>query len=182
MEQPVWDLTKIPKKYNRKAKLHGKVKNIKNLNGWEKIIQEMRQGKKSPTDPYIEEILHECIEVLREVRNPDVRRLTGIAKDLLLFADLGEVLVSSYGWEVKIAGMLDLCRLIDVDEDPNLSRRYETYGEKDLLASASEDEMLNVVELFAVYNPVLKNFFVPWDKSCKKWMMCSVASNNTNDV
>ena len=97
MKKLVWDLTKIPKKYNRKAKLHGKVKNIKNLNGWEKIIQEMRLGKKSPTDPYIEEILHGCIEVLREARNTDVRRLTGLAKDLLLFADLGEVSVFSYG-------------------------------------------------------------------------------------
>ena len=58
MKKPMWDLTKIPKKYNREAKLHGKVRNIKDLNGWEKIIQEIRQGKKSPTDPYIEEILH----------------------------------------------------------------------------------------------------------------------------
>ena len=170
MKKLVWDLTKIPKKYNRKAKLHGKIKNIKTLNGWEKIITEMRKGKKSPTDPYIEEILHECIEVFRDAENEDVKRLTGVGKDLLLFADLGEVLVSSYGWEVKIAGTLDLSREIDVDEEPELSRRYATYGEKDLVASASEDEMLSVVELFGVYNTVLKNFFVPLaDKSlCEK--------------
>ena len=169
MKKLVWDLTKIPKKYNRKAKLHGKIKNIKTLNGWEKIITEMRKGKKSPTDPYIEEILHECIEVFRDARNLDVKRLTGVGKDLLLFADLSEVSVLTYGWEVKIAGTLDLCRLIDVDEEPELSRRYQTYGEKDLVASASEDEMLSVVELFGVYNTVLKNFFVPLaDKSCEK--------------
>ena len=67
---------------------------------------------------------------------------------------------------MKTAGTLDLSRFIDIDRDPNLSRRYETFGDKNLLASASEDEMLSVVELFAVYNPVLKNFFVPLDKSC----------------
>ena len=169
MKKLVWDLTKIPKKYNRKAKLHGKIKDLKDLNGWKKIITEMRKGKKSPTDPYIEGILHECIEVFRDARNLDVKRLTGVGKDLLLFADLGEVLVSSFGWEVKIAGTLNLCREIEVDEEPELSRRYETYGEKDLVASASEDEMLSVVELFGIYNTVLKNLFVPLvDKSCEK--------------
>ena len=49
-------MRKIPQKYNRKAKLHGAVKSVQNLGGWEKIITEMRQGEKSPSDPYIEEI------------------------------------------------------------------------------------------------------------------------------
>ena len=75
-------------KYNRKAKQHGAVKSIQNLGGWEKIITEMRKGEKSPSDPYIEEILHDCIDVLKVAKNHEARRLTGLAKDLLLFSDL----------------------------------------------------------------------------------------------
>ena len=43
-----------------------------------------------------------------------------------------------------------------------------TYGYRDLLASAAEDEMLSIQELCAVHNPVFNNIFVPWDSSCRK--------------
>ena len=86
MLKSVWDLTKIPQKYNRKAKLHGVMKNIKDLYGWKRIITEMRKGNKSLTDPYIERILHDCVDVLKEAKNHAARRLTGLARDLLLFS------------------------------------------------------------------------------------------------
>ena len=108
MSKSVWDMAKIPKKYNRKAKLHGAVKSIRDLYGWNKIITEMQKGKKSPTDPYIEQILHECVDVLKEAENSEARRLTGLASNLLLFSDLGEVLLMGDGWSVKIAGTLEL--------------------------------------------------------------------------
>ena len=166
----VWDLKKIPQKYNRKAKLHGAVKSIKNLGGWKRIITEMRKGKKSPTDPYIEEILHDCIDVLKEAKNHEARRLTGLAKDLQLFSDLSEALIMDEGWSVKITGTLELTQSLDFPDSNNaaLSRQYMTYGYRDLLVSAAEDEMLGIHELCAVHNPVLNNIFVPWNNLYKK--------------
>ena len=108
MSKTVWDMRKIPQKYNRKAKLHGAVKSIKYLGGWAKIITEMQKGKKSPTDPYIEEILHDCIDILKEGKNHEARRLISLAKDLLLFSDLGEALIMDKGWSMKISGTLEL--------------------------------------------------------------------------
>ena len=161
-KKPVWDMTKIPRKYNRKAKLHGAVKNVQNLVGWEKIIMEMWKGKKSPSDPYIEEILHDCIDVLKVAKNHEARRLTGLAKDLLLFSDLGEALILDEGWSIKISGTLELTRSLDNLDSlhPALSRRYMTYGYRDLLVAAAEDEMLNFRELCTVQNAVLNNIFV----------------------
>ena len=106
-------MNKIPQKYNRKAKLHGAVKSIKYLGGWKKIITEMRKGKKSPTDPYIEGILHDCIDVLKEPKSHEARRLTSLAKDLLLFSDLDEALVMDEGWSEKNSGTLELTRSLD---------------------------------------------------------------------
>ena len=80
-----WDLQKIPQKYIRKAKLHEAVKSIRNLSGWKRIITEMQKGKKSATDPYIEEILYDCINILKDAKNHEASKLTGLAKDLLLF-------------------------------------------------------------------------------------------------
>ena len=170
MSKSVWDMAKIPKKYNRKAKLHGAVKSIRDLYGWNKIITEMRKGKKSPTDPYIEQILHECVDVLKEAENSEARRLTGLARDLLLFSDLGEVLLMGDGWSVKITGTLELTRSLDDVENINhpFSMRYMTYGYRDLLTSAAEDEMLSIQELCAVHNPVFNDIFVPWNSSCRK--------------
>ena len=161
-KKPVWDMKKIPKKYNRKAKLHGAVKSVQNLGGWEKIITEMRQGEKFPSDPYIEEILHDCIDVLKVAKNHEARRLTSLAKDLLLFSDLGEVLIMDEGWGVKISGTLELTRsLNNLDSlHPALSRQYMTYGYRNLLVGAAEDEMLSIRELCAVQNTVLNNIFV----------------------
>ena len=102
-------LEKIPKKYNRKAKLHGVMKSIINLGGWKRIITEMGKGKKSPTDLYIEEILHDCVDVLKEAKNHEARRLTGLARDLLLFLDLGEALIMDEGLSMKITKITYLC-------------------------------------------------------------------------
>ena len=112
-------MAKIPKKYKRKAKLHGAVKSIRDLYGWNKITTEMRKGKKSPTDPYIEQILHECVDVLKEAENSEARRLAGLARDLLLFSDLGEVLLMGDGWSVKMTGTLELTRSLDDVENIN---------------------------------------------------------------
>ena len=134
-------MAKIPQKYNRKAKLHGAVKSIKDLYGWNRIITEMRKGKKSPMDPYIEQILHECVDALKKAENYEARRLTGLARDLLLYSDLGEVLIMGDGWSVKITGTLELTQSLDDVENINhaFSMRYMTYGYWDLLASAAED-------------------------------------------
>ena len=51
MSKLVWDMAKIPKKYNRKAKLHGAMKSIKDLYGWNRIITEMQKGKIIPNRP-----------------------------------------------------------------------------------------------------------------------------------
>ena len=163
-------MAKIPKKYNRKAKLHWAVKSIRDLYGWNKIITEMQKGKKSPTDPYIEQILHKCVDVLKEAENSEARRLTGLARDLLLFSDLGEVLLMGDGWSVKITGTLELTRSLDDVENINhpFSMRYMTYGYRDLLTSAAEDEMLSIQELCAVHNPIFNDIFLPWNSSCRK--------------
>ena len=87
--------------------MHGAVKRIRDLFGWRQIVTEMQKGNKSLTDPYIERILHDCIDVLKEAKNHDARRLTGIARDLLLFSDLSKVLVMNDGWSVKITGTLE---------------------------------------------------------------------------
>ena len=92
-----WDMRKNPQNYNRKAKLHGAVKSIKYLGGWAKIITEMQKGKKSPTDPCIYEILHNCIDLLKEAKNHEARRMTGLAKDLLLFSDISKALIMDTG-------------------------------------------------------------------------------------
>ena len=170
MSKSVWDMAKITQKYNRKAKLHGDMKSIRDLYGWNKIITEMRKGKKSPTDPYIEQILHECVDVLKEAENCEARRLAGLARDLLLFSDLGKVLLMGDGWSVKITGTLELTRSLDDVENINhaLSMRYMTYGYRDLLTSAAEDEMLSIQEVCAVHNPVFNDIFVPWNSSCRK--------------
>ena len=169
MAKTEWDLKKNTKKYNRKAKLHGAVKSMKNLGGWKRIITEMQKGKKSPTDPYIEEILHNCIDILKEAKNHEARKLTGLAKDFLLFSDLSKALIMEERWSMKITGTLELTRSLDSldSNDAALSRRYMTYGYRDLLIGAAEDEMLSILELYAVNNPVLNNIFVPWDHSYK---------------
>ena len=88
------------------------------------------ERKKSPSDPYIEEILHDCIDVLKVAKNHEARRLTSLAKDLLLFSDLGEALILDEGWSIKISGTLELTRSLDNLDSlhPALSRRYMTYG------------------------------------------------------
>ena len=131
----------------------------------------MQKGKKSPTDPYIEQILHECVDTLKEAENYEERRLTSLARDLLLFSDLGEVLIMGDGWSVKITGTLELTWSLDDVKNINhtFSMRYMTYGYRDLLASAAEDEMLSIQELCGVHNPVFINIFVPWNSSCRKW-------------
>ena len=43
-----------------------------------------------------------------------------------------------------------------------------TYGYRDLLTSAAEDEMLSILELCAVHNPIFINIFVPQNNSCEK--------------
>ena len=123
---------------------------------------EMRKGKKSPLDPYIEEILHDCIDILKVAKNHEARRLTGLAKDLLLFSDLGEALILDEGWSIKISGTLELTQSLDNLDSlhPALRRRYMTYGYRDLLVAAAEDEMLNFRELCTVQNAVLNNIFV----------------------
>ena len=158
-------MAKIPKKYNRKAKLHGAMKSIRDLYGWNKIITEMRKGKKFPMDLYIEQILHECVDILKETENYEARRLAGLARDLLLFLNLGKVLLMGDGWSVKITGTLELTQSLDDIENINrtFSMRYMTYGYRDLLTSAAEDEMLSIQELCAVHNPVFNNIFVPWN-------------------
>ena len=161
---------KNPQKYNRKAKLHGAMKSIRDLHGWNKIITEMRKGKKSPTDPYIEQILHECVDVLKEAENSEARRLTGLARDLLLFSDLGEVLLMGDRWSVKITGTLELTQSLNDVKNINhaFNMQYMTYGYRDLLTSAAEDEMLSIQELCAVHNPVFNDIFVPSNSSCRK--------------
>ena len=67
------------------------------------------------------------------------------------------------GWSVKISGTLELRQSLDNLNSlhPGLSRRYMTYGYRDLLVIAAEDEMLSIRELCAVQNTVLNNIFVP---------------------
>ena len=45
MSKTMWDMRKIPQKYNRKAKLHGAVKSIKYLGGWAKSSQKCKREK-----------------------------------------------------------------------------------------------------------------------------------------
>ena len=59
-------------------------------------------------DLYIEQILHEYVDALKEAENYEARRLTSLARDLLLFPDLDEVLIMGNGWSVKITGTLEL--------------------------------------------------------------------------
>ena len=101
-------------------------------------------------------------------KNPEARKQTSLAKDLLLFSDLSEVLIMDEGWSVKITGTLDLTRSLDFLKSGHaaLSRQYMTYGYRDLLVGAAEDEMISILELCAVHDPVLNNIFVPWDNSC----------------
>ena len=70
----------------------------------ENHYRNVKKGNKSPTDLYIEQILHDCVDILKEANNPEARRLTGLARDLLLFLTLNEVLVMDDGWSVKITG------------------------------------------------------------------------------
>ena len=121
-------------------------------------------------DLYIEQILHECVDALKEAENYKARRLTGLARDLLLFSDLDKVLRMGDGWSVKITGTLEITRSLDDVENINhaFSMRYMTYGYWDLLASSVEDEMLSIQELCAVHNPVFNNIFVPRNGSCRK--------------
>ena len=107
---------------------------------------------------------------MKEAENYEERRLTSLARDLLLFLDLGEVLIMGDGWSVKITGTLELTRSLDDVKNINhaFSMRYMTYGYRDLLASAAEDEMLSIQELCGVHNPVFINIFVPWNSSCRK--------------
>ena len=169
-DEKEWDLKKIPRKYNRKAKLLGAVKNIDGLDGWKKIILEMQKGQTSPTDPYIEKILHDCTEVLKEARNHEVRKLSGLAKDLLLFSNLSEALILEVGWSIKLSGTLELTRSLDHHDDLHaaLTRRYMTYGYRYLGVAAAEDELLSIHELCSVQNPVLNDIFMPSNYSQKK--------------
>ena len=120
-------------------------------------------------DLYIEEILHNCIDISKEAGNQDTRRLTGLARDLLLLSDLDEVLILHDRCSMKITGTLELTRSLDFHENNiTLSRQYMTYGYRNLLTSAAEDEMLSIHELCTVHNPVFNSIFVLSDNSCKK--------------
>ena len=85
----------------------------------QKIITEMQKGNKSLTDPYIEQILHDCVDILKEAKNPEARRLTGLARYLLLFLAVNEVLVMDDGWSVKMTGTLELTQSFDVPINNN---------------------------------------------------------------
>ena len=84
-----------------------------------KSLQKCKRGKNPQRTPYIEQILHECVDVLKEAENSEARRLTGLARDLLLFSDLGKVLLMGDGWSVKITGTLELTRSLDDVENIN---------------------------------------------------------------
>ena len=58
---------------------------------------------KSSPDPFTEEILHDCLNIFKKADGRELRQLTGVVKDLLLFSDLGSVWVQKYGWHLYIS-------------------------------------------------------------------------------
>ena len=104
------DYSKLPKKYNRKSKLDAAVKSVRTLLNWKNIIYDLRRGQSCPTDPFIEEVLQNCLNIFKKSAIREQRQLTGLAKDLLLFSDLGTVGVCKQGWILKISDTFEIKR------------------------------------------------------------------------
>ena len=150
------DYSKLPKRYNRKSKLDAAVKSVRTLIKWKSIIYALRRGKSSPSDPFTEEILNDCLNIFKKSENRELRRLTGLAKDLLLFSDLGSVWVQKHGWILNISDTITFKR------DISYSWRWGIYhvGQRGPFLTHPHETLLSIREIFSEYSSRLNNLFI----------------------
>ena len=148
------DYSKLPKKYNRKSKLDAAVKSVKTLVKWKNIIYALRRGKSSPSDPFTEEILHDCLNIFKKAESRELRQLTDVAKDLLLFSDLDSVWVQKYGWHLNISDTIVFKR--------DISYWWGIYhmNRRGPFLAHPHEEFLSIREIFSEYSSRLNNLFI----------------------
>ena len=148
------DYSKLPKRYNRKSKLDAAVKSVKTLIKWKNIIYALRRGKSSPSDPFTEEILNDCLNIFKKSDNRELRQLTGLAKDLLLFSDLGSVWVQKHGW------LLNISDTIIFKRDISYSWGIYHMDRRGPFLAHPHEQFLSIREIFSEYSSRLNNLFI----------------------
>ena len=148
------DYSKLPRKYNRKSKLDAAVKSVKTLLNWKNIIYDLRRGQSCPTDPFTEEVLQNCLNILKKSSSREQRQLTGLAKDLLLFSDLGSVWVRKHGWVLHISDSFEIKR------DISFSWGLYYMSRRGPLLAHPHEELLSIQEVISEYCSILSNVFI----------------------
>ena len=148
------DYSKLPKKYNRKSKLDAAVKSVRTLARWKNIIYDLRRGGSCPTDPFIEEVLRNCLNIFKKSTNREQRDLTGLAKDLLLFSDLDAVWVRKHGWTLKISDSFEIKR------DSSFPWGLYYMNRRGPLLTHPHEELLSIKEIMSEYCSMLSNIFI----------------------
>ena len=149
------DYSKLPRKYNRKSKLDAAVKSVKTLLNWKNIIYDLRRGQSCPTDPFTEEVLQNCLNILKKSTSREQRQLTGLAKDLLSFSDLSAVWIRKYGWVLHISDSFEIKR--DISFSWGL---YYIMSRRSPLLVHPHEELLSIQEILSEYCSVLNNVFI----------------------
>ena len=148
------DYSKLPRKYNRKSKLDAAVKSVKTLLNWKNIIYDLRRGQSCPTDPFTEEVLQNCLNILKKSTSREQRQLTGLAKDLLSFSDLSAVWVRKYGWVLHISDSLE------IKQDISFSWGLYYMSRRGPLLVHPHEELLSIQEVLSEYCTILNNVFI----------------------
>ena len=102
-------------------------------------------------DPFIEEVLRNCLNIFKKSTSREQRQLTGLAKDLLLFSDLGAVWGRKHGWVLKISDTLEIKR--------DISFLWGLYfmSRRGPLLAHSHEELLSIQEVISEYCSTLSN-------------------------
>ena len=84
------------------------------------------------------------------------RQLTGLAKDLLLFSDLGAVWVCKHGWVLHISDSFEIKR------DRSISFSWGLYymSRRGPLLAHPHEELLSIQEVLSEYCSILRNVFI----------------------
>ena len=102
---------KLPKKYDRLAKIHARLGDVKDLCSWRRFLYEIRRTRMKKAGESIENFLEICLEELIKMRN-DVqwKRLIGGFQDILMFTPLRNVRVRPHTWTVQISSTFSMTR------------------------------------------------------------------------
>ena len=99
---------KLPKKYDRLAKIRARLHDVKDLCSWRRFLYEIHRTHTKKAGKSIENFLEICLEELIKMRGVQQKRLTGGFQDILMFTLLRNVRVCPHTWTVQISSTFSM--------------------------------------------------------------------------